>query len=443
MTDIADNPNALGGRVGETKLHTGEAAEKRLRRRYAAEARFKIYGLVAVSFAILMLFILIADVVRTSIPAYTQTFITLEIDIDPAVVDPQGTRDPAAIQRANYQELVSQALYAMFPEVEGRVNRKQLRDMVSPAGSFALRRMVTEDPSLIGQRISLTFQTSDDVDQFDKDLIDRTTPEDRRRMSDQQIAWYDQLKAEGLIERQFNWNFFTGSNSKQPELAGIWAAVLGSFWTLLVTLALSFPIAVATAIYLEEFAPKNRLTDLIEVNINNLAAVPSIVFGLLGLAVFINFFGLPYSVPLVGGMVIALMSLPLIIIAARAAIKAVPPSIREAALGVGASKLQTVTHHVLPLAMPGILTGVIVAMAAALGETAPLILVGMVVFVTTYPDGVLSPATVLPGQIYSWADAPERGFESKTAAAIVVLLVFLLAMNSIAIYLRKKFERRW
>jgi phosphate transport system permease protein len=219
--------------------------------------------------------------------------------------------------------------------------------------------------------------------------------------------------------------------------------VLGSFWTLLVTLALSFPIAVATAIYLEEFAPKNRLTDLIEVNINNLAAVPSIVFGLLGLAVFINFFGLPYSVPLVGGMVIALMSLPLIIIAARAAIKAVPPSIREAALGVGASKLQTVTHHVLPLAMPGILTGVIVAMAAALGETAPLILVGMVVFVTTYPDGVLSPATVLPGQIYSWADAPERGFESKTAAAIVVLLVFLLAMNSIAIYLRKKFERRW
>lgn len=443
MTDMAQTQGVAAAGKGRATLHTGDEAEKRLRKRYAAETRFKLYGLAAVSFAILMLVILLTDVIRTSIPAYTQTFITLEIDIDPAVVDPQGTRDPAAIQRANYPELVSQTLYRMFPDVQGRANRKELRDLVSPAGSFALRRMVTENPGLIGQRITLTFQTSDDVDQLNKGLIDRATEENRRRMSDQQIGWYDQLVAQGVIERQFNWNFFTGANSKQPELAGIWAAVLGSFWTLLVTLALSFPIAVATAVYLEEFAPKNRLTDFIEVNINNLAAVPSIVFGLLGLAVFINFFGMPYSVPLVGGMVIALMSLPMIIIASRAAIKAVPPSIREAALGVGASKLQVVTHHVLPLAMPGILTGVIVAMAQALGETAPLILVGMVVFVTTFPDGVMSPATVLPGQIYSWADAPERGFEAKTAAAIVVLLVFLLVMNSIAIYLRKKFERRW
>lgn len=443
MTDIAQTPGVLSPGKTAGAQHTGDAAEQRLRKRYAAESRFRMYGLVAVGFAILMLVLLLTDVIRTSIPAYTQTFITLEIDIDPRIVDPQGTRDPAVIQRANYPEVVAQTLYRMFPEVEGRANRKALRDLVSPAGSFELRKMVSADPSLIGQRISLTFQTSDDVDQLNKGLIDRDTPEDRRRMSDQQLGWYDQLNSQGLIERQFNWNFFTGANSKQPELAGVWAAVLGSFWTLLVTLALSFPIAVAAAFYLEEFAPKNRLTDLIEVNINNLAAVPSIVFGLLGLAVFINFFGMPYSVPIVGGMVIALMSLPTIIISARAAIKAVPPSIREAALGIGASKMQVMTHHVLPLAMPGILTGVIVAMASALGETAPLILVGMVVFVTTFPDGVFSPATVLPGQIYSWADAPERGFEAKTAAAIVVLLVFLLVMNSIAIFLRKKFERRW
>ena len=262
-------------------------------------------------------------------------------------------------------------------------------------------------------------------------------------MSDQQLGWIDKLESEGRLEKQFNTDFFTQGDSREPETAGIWGAVIGSFYTLIVTLALSFPLGVAAAVYLEEFAPQNRWTDIIEVNINNLAAVPSIVFGLLGLAVFINFFGLPRSVPLVGGLVLTLMTLPTIIIASRAALKAVPPSIREAALGIGASRLQTVTMHVLPLAMPGMLTGTIIGMAQALGETAPLLMIGMVAFIVDIPHGFLDPATVLPVQIYLWADSPERAFVERTSAAILVLLVFLIIMNAAAVLLRKRFERRW
>ncbi|MXN65980.1 phosphate ABC transporter permease PstA [Stappia sp. GBMRC 2046] len=269
------------------------------------------------------------------------------------------------------------------------------------------------------------------------------TPESSRKFSDQEIAYTDYLAGKGLIESKLNTIFFTSGASREPEMAGIWGAVVGSFYTMLVTLALSFPIGVAAAIYLEEFAPKNRITHLIEVNINNLAAVPSIVFGLLGLAVFLNVFGLPRSAPLVGGMVLALMTLPTIIIAARAALKAVPPSIREAALGIGASKIQTVFHHVLPLAMPGIFTGTIIGMAQALGETAPLLMIGMVAFIVDIPGGPLDPSTVLPVQIYMWADFPEPAFQQKTSAAIMVLLAFLILMNAIAIILRKRFERRW
>jgi phosphate transport system permease protein len=271
----------------------------------------------------------------------------------------------------------------------------------------------------------------------------RDLPEDERRVSDKQIAWIDRLAAEGHLERKFNITFLTTGDSREPELAGIWGAVSGSFFTLLITLVLSFPIGVAAAVYLEEFAKKNRWTDLIEVNINNLAAVPSIVFGLLGLAVFLNLFGLPRSAPLVGGLVLTLMTLPTIIIASRSALKSVPPSIREAALGVGASKMQMVVHHVLPLALPGMLTGAIIGMARALGESAPLLMIGMVAFIVDIPKGVTDPATVLPVQIYLWADSPERAFVERTSAAIMVLLAFLVVMNAGAIILRKKFERRW
>ncbi|TIP87058.1 MAG: phosphate ABC transporter permease PstA, partial [Mesorhizobium sp.] len=269
------------------------------------------------------------------------------------------------------------------------------------------------------------------------------TPEASRKISDKMIVWLDTLKSAGLIESRFNSIFFFTGASREPELAGVWGAVVGSFLTMIVTLAIAFPIGVSAAIYLEEFAPKNRLTTMIEVNINNLAAVPSIVFGLLGLAVFLNFFGMPRSAPVVGGMVLALMTLPIIIIASRASLRAVPPSIREAALGIGASKVQTVFHHVLPLAMPGIMTGTILGMAHALGETAPLLMIGMVAFIVDIPGGFTDPATILPVQIFMWADFPEAGFQQKTSAAILILLVFLVIMNAIAVILRRRFERRW
>jgi phosphate transport system permease protein len=282
-----------------------------------------------------------------------------------------------------------------------------------------------------------------DVDALNKSPGDRELSEEARSITNAQLAWLAHLEADGAVRIGFNWNLLNAGDSREPELAGIRGALLGSFYTLLVTLLLSFPIGVAAAVYLEEFAARNKWTDLIEVNINNLAAVPSIVFGLLGLAVFINFFGLPRSAPIVGGLVLTLMTLPTIIIASRSAIKAVPPSIREAALGVGASKMQTVLHHVLPLALPGMLTGTIIGMARALGETAPLLMIGMVAFIVDVPGGFSDPATVLPVQIFLWADSPERGFSELTAAAIMVLLVFLATMNMLAVILRRKFERRW
>ncbi|HET8726613.1 MAG TPA: phosphate ABC transporter permease PstA, partial [Alphaproteobacteria bacterium] len=282
-----------------------------------------------------------------------------------------------------------------------------------------------------------------DVDMTVKGHVSRDLPEDRRRLNDAQLAFMDALEADGRLERQFNTALFTSGASASPELAGVGVAIIGSLYMMAITLALSLPIGVATAIYLEEFAPKNRWTDLIEVNINNLAAVPSIVFGLLGLAVFIQFFGLPRSAPVVGGLVLTLMTLPTVIIATRAALRAVPPSIREAALGVGASRMQAMFHHTLPLAAPGILTGTIIGMAQALGETAPLLMIGMVAFAADYPQTPFDPATALPVQVYMWASLPERGFVERTSAAIIVLLAFMLLMNAAAVLLRRKFERRW
>jgi phosphate transport system permease protein len=289
----------------------------------------------------------------------------------------------------------------------------------------------------------MPLQSPDDAAAGDWRILEYDTPETSRRLKDHALAWAWDLEQKGQLEKRFNTTFFTAGDSREPELAGIWGAAVGSFYTLVVTLLLSFPIGVSAAVYLEEYAPKNRWTDLIEVNINNLAAVPSIVFGLLGLAVFINFFGLPRSAPLVGGLVLTLMTLPTIIIASRAALKSVPPSIREAALGVGASRMQAMFHHVLPLAMPGMLTGTIIGMAQALGETAPLLMIGMIAFIVDIPGGPLDPSTVLPVQIYLWSDLPEAAYEERAAAAIMILLGFLIIMNALAVVLRKKFERRW
>ncbi|MFA5719162.1 MAG: phosphate ABC transporter permease PstA, partial [Desulfobulbaceae bacterium] len=309
--------------------------------------------------------------------------------------------------------------------------------------SFQLQKMVISDTSIIGSTRSVWVPADDDVDMLMKGRIDRSAPEAERRLKDVQLGWIDGLRGDHRLQKKFNMIFFTGGDSREPELAGILGATMGSMYTLIVTLLLSFPVGVASAIYLEEFAPRNKWIDLIEVNINNLAAVPSIVFGLLGLAVFLNFFGLPRSAPLVGGLVLTLMTLPTIIIASRVSIQSVPPSIREAALGVGASKMQTVFHHVMPLALPGMLTGTIIGMARALGESAPLLMIGMVAFIVDPPGGFLEPATVLPVQIYLWADSPERAFVERTSAAIIVLLAFLMVMNAAAVFLRSKFERRW
>lgn len=414
-----------------------------LKRRYAAERRFRRIGAGAVMLGLLFVALLFISIISNGYTAFTQTHLLLDIYYDPAIIAPDGDLSHRALARGDYAALVKAAMRAEFPEVSTRKDKRALYGIVSAGTAFTLMHRVQADPTLIGTTETLWLRSSSDVDMLVKGHIDSTSPESERRVKDQEVVWVDKLTAEGRVEQQFNTGFFTHGDSREPELAGIGGAAAGSFYMLLVTVALSFPIGVAAAVYLEEFAPTNRWTDLIEVNINNLAAVPSIVFGLLGLAVFINFFGLPRSAPLVGGLVLTLMTLPTIIIASRAALKSVPPSIREAALGIGASKTQMVFHHVLPLAMPGMLTGTIIGLAQALGESAPLLMIGMVAFIVDVPGGPMDPATALPVQIYLWADSPERGFVELTSAAIMVLLAFLISMNALAVYLRRKFERRW
>ena len=432
--------NAPGGAPARRTIDIVNAS---LKRRYAAEKRFRFLGMGAVVLGLLFVVILFVDIIAKGYTAFEQTYIQLPIDFDPAVIDPTGSHERDTLSRADYRKLVRDSLRAEFPEVFGRRDRRALYKLASPGAPQQLREMVMADPGLIGTTENVWLLANDDIDMLVKGHIDRDVPESERRVKDQTLGWVDTLIGKGMLEKKFNSIFFTNGASREPELAGIAGALVGSFYTLALTLLFSFPIAVGAALYLEEFAPKNKWTDLIEVNINNLAAVPSIVFGLLGLAVFINFFGVPRSTPLVGALVLTLMTLPTIIIASRAALKSVPPSIREAALGVGASPLQTQFHHVLPLAMPGMLTGTIIGMAQALGETAPLLMIGMIAFIVDVPGGVTDPATVLPVQIFLWADSPERGFVERTSAAIMVLLCFLIAMNLTAVLLRKKFERRW
>jgi phosphate transport system permease protein len=412
-------------------------------RRYRKERLFRALGFGALCIGLGFLAFFFYTLIANSYTALRQTRVLLDIDFDAAVIDPAGNRAPDDLATADYQRLARDALNTMFPDITSRSERRELYALLSSGAGLELRSLVMGNVAMIGTKQPMWLLVDDDVDVVVKGHMSRDLPESQRRLNDRQIRFVAALEQQGRIELRFNRYFFTNGDSRDPELAGIWSATVGSFFMLLVTLALSFPVAVATAIYLEEFAPRNRWTDLVEVNINNLAAVPSIVFGLLGLALFINLFGLPRSAPLVGGLVLSLMTLPVIIIASRAALTAVPPSIREAALGLGASKMQMVLHHVLPLAMPGMLTGTIIGMARALGESAPLLMIGMVAFIVDIPKSPLSPSTALPVQVYLWADSPERAFVERTSAAIVVLLVFLLVMNATAILLRKRFERRY
>nr|VFK23236.1 MAG: phosphate ABC transporter membrane protein 2, PhoT family [Candidatus Kentron sp. MB]VFK28387.1 MAG: phosphate ABC transporter membrane protein 2, PhoT family [Candidatus Kentron sp. MB]VFK74227.1 MAG: phosphate ABC transporter membrane protein 2, PhoT family [Candidatus Kentron sp. MB] len=415
----------------------------RLHKRHRAAERFRLYALCSVWLGLGFVLLLFVNIVSNGYSAFQQTFVRLPIVFDQELLDPKGARDPDVLSRANYGGLIKAALRAQFPEVKTRRDKKMLYGLVSSGAALELRDLVLREPDVIGATRAIWVPADDDLDMLIKGHIDRSTPELARRIKDKQLVWIDKLLEQGAIEKRFNITFFTAGDSREPELAGIRGAIMGSLFTLLITLALSFPLGVATAVYLEEFAPKNRWTDLIEININNLAAVPSVVFGLLGLGVFINFFGVPRSVPLVGGLVLTLMTLPTIIIAGRAALLSVPPSIREAALGVGASRMQALVHHILPLALPGMLTGAIIGMARALGESAPLLMIGMVAFIVDIPSSAMDPATVLPVQVYLWADSPERAFVERTSAAIMVLLAFLIIMNAGAVLLRKRFERRW
>ena len=569
-----------------------QAVQARLARRHRAERRFQLYGLGAIALAVVFLSLLVGSILVQSIPAFTAHRLTLQVELDPALVDPRGDASEASLRRGSYNTAIQAALREQFPSVEGRSELRELFGLYSAVNAARLLNIVVENPELVGSSYAFTFPISDDADLYLKgrtveerrqlgegtltvvpqgeaveleagapafepfaatvraeararaeaaeararnaeaaalDTIDPDqrevfeaeaeraralaerlrqrlqagqpltlgpqvpsllvearggvfrieeisadftraraeaviapdgagpaqewtawvleTPAAARLITDRQVIWTRALSDRGLVENQFNTMLFTNADSREPELSGVLGALIGSVLTMVITMVLAVPIGVGAAIYLEEFAPKNRFTQMIEVNINNLAAVPSIVYGLLGLAVFINAFGLPRSAPLVGGMVLALMTLPTVIISSRAALKAVPPSIREAALGVGASKTQAVFQHVLPLAMPGILTGSIIGLAQALGETAPLLMIGMVAFIADPPTlgfaGFSEPATVMPVQIFIWSSSAERAFEARTAAAIIVLLGLMVIFNAVAIYLRRRFERRW
>jgi phosphate transport system permease protein len=418
----------------------------RLKKRYLIERIFKGFAIASLLSALVALFVVLASVFITGVSGFKETRITLDINMDERIVGDLSSMSDEELRRhipsINANQMIINALREKFPNVTSRREIFEMLRLFSVGAQTEIRNSLLNDHNLIGETVTMNLKASSDVDMLIKGKISREIIEGDRKISDQQLQWIDQFIQEGNIIQGFNWSFFTSGDSREPELAGIWSATVGSLLTLLVTFVISFPVGVGSAIYLEEFAPRNRFTDLIEININNLAAVPSIIFGLLGLAIFINIMELPRSAPLVGGLTLALMTLPTIIITARAAIKAVPPSIKEAAIGLGASKMQTVFHQVLPLSMPGIMTGSIIGMAQALGETAPLLMIGMVAFIVDTPSSITEAATVLPVQVFLWADSPERGFLEKTSAAIMVLLLFLIIMNSLAIWLRHRFEKK-
>ena len=453
MTDISGGPSS----VPAPKPHRGSllVQDALTKRRNAAEARFKAYGIVAITLSMLALVWLLISIFSVGTPAFRQTFLTMPIELPEAKLDKSGTRDPAVMAKVTtvgYAAVIQAALKKAIEEkgisTDG-MTPKDIAGIISLEAPAQLRNHVLANPDLVGKTIDFEILANGRVDGFFKGRVTMETAKLDSNIKPEQLVLSERLVEAGIMAQRFNWGFITApdASDQRPEAAGLGVAIIGSFYMMIVVLVLSLPIGVAASVYLEEFAPKNRLTDLIEVNIANLAAVPSIVFGILGLAVFINFAGLPQSAPIVGGLVLTLMTLPRIIIPARAALKSVPPSIRGAGLGVGASKLQSVFHHVLPLAAPGILTGMIIGLAQALGETAPLLLIGMVAFVRDYPgmpiDGFFDPASALPVQVVSWTVRGDPGFVERASGAIIVLLVFLLIMNAVAIILRRRFERRW
>ena len=426
------NKSSLSPSTTQAKVLAGLAKRQR------QERRFRAYGIASVLFALLCLALLFSDILGKGLSAFRQTVLTTQITL---AADALGvtSADSPSLAQADYRGLLRQHA-ATLATANTRQKKRELNQLFSIGGEWQLQQLLQDNPELLGQQVTVALIMDDEVDQWFKHYRHNSVPS---KLSEQQISWLEHWAEQGQLGTQFNWLFFTHGDSREPELAGIRGAMMGTFWTVLVTLALSLPMGIAAALYLEEFAPKNRLTEFIEVNINNLAAVPSIIFGLLGLAVFINLFGLPRSTPLVGGLVLTLMTLPTMIISSRAAIKSVPYSLREAAYGLGASKMQTVFHHVFPQALPGMLTGAIIGMAQALGETAPLLMIGMVAFIVDVPQMIGDSATVLPVQIFLWADSPERAFMERTSGAIIVLLGFLIVMNSLAVWLRRRLEKRW
>jgi phosphate transport system permease protein len=448
MTDAAATPAA---RSGFTPGQSGLT-----RKRYAAERRFRICGIAAVCIGVLALIMLLTSILTKGLPAFTQTFLRAEIYLDPAVLDPNGNRDPEEISKIltfSYGPIIQDSLDKLASELRAgpvpEATPELLAGMVSGAANATLRDYVIAHPEEIGQTVAFEFLANARIDQYLKGNVTRESAEGDSRVSPIQLDVADEMQDLGVLTKRFNWAFITAPDASEnrPEAAGLGVALLGSAYMMLIVLVLALPIGVAASIYLEEFAPKNWMTDVIEVNISNLAAVPSIVFGILGLALFINFMHLPNSAPIVGGLVLTLMTLPTIIISTRASLKSVPPSIKEAALGVGASRMQAIFHHVLPLAAPGILTGTIIGLAQALGETAPLLLIGMVAFVRDYPGalpgGLFDPATGLPVQVYNFTQRADPAFVERASGAIIVLLAFLVVMNAIAIYLRQRLERKW
>ncbi|MBU2873221.1 phosphate ABC transporter permease PstA [Marinobacter salexigens] len=421
--------------------HTSQAelVRRSLKGRYRKERRFRAYGIVAIAIALAALVTLFTDIVGKGYTGFLKTTITLEVTMDPDLMYLDDPTDPKQVRMADFVAPLVAAVGRALPSAT-QDDQDALRRLINPYASSELRDALIENPEWMGTTRTMSFLAHSNVDVYVKHKGDAAYS---IKLTDQQQAWVDDLRARELVETSFNDVFFTSGDSRDPAKAGVLGAIVGSLLTMIITLVLAFPIGVAAAIYLEEFAPRNKLTDFIEVNINNLAAVPSIIFGLLGLAIFINLFGMPRSVPVVGGLVLTLMTLPTIIISSRAAIKSVPPSVREAAEGIGASKMQVVLHHVLPLALPGMLTGSIIGMAQALGETAPLLLIGMVAFIVEVPEGLFDAATVLPVQVFLWAGSPELAFIERASAAIMVLLAFLMSMNALAIWLRKRLERRW
>ncbi len=445
MTDSkTTNSNTLteSKNMKPTQLTTRQKVELSLSRRRAAETRFRMYGMASVFFGMLCLVVLFTDIASKGTAAFKQTSLKTEIFLDSSYLGLTKDSKIDEVRFANFEGLIKRQFAKNF-KPSGRKETRELFKLISPGASWQIQEALLANPEVLDTTISIELLMDDDVDQWFKHDRDLSTDETNDRLSTKQLSWLNNWVEEGRLDTHFNTLFFTNGDSREPELAGIHGAIKGTLLTLMVTLLLSFPIGVAAAIYLEEFAPRNRMTEIVEININNLAAVPSIIFGLLGMAIFINVFGVSRSTPLLGGLVLTLMTLPTIIISARAAIKSVPPSIREAAYGLGASKNQVVFHHVLPLAMPGMLTGTILGMAQALGETAPLLMIGMVAFVVDVPGFINDPSTVLPVQIFLWSDSPERAFMERTSGAILVLLSFLVLMNTTAVILRRRLERRW